>query len=191
MQTIYNESDLFGESGSEEDGASPPEIWKTHPSHPGYEFSNQGRVFSLRSGRFLKGRTERTGHIYLELVPRNPQGRRSQLPLHRLILEAFVGLCPPNKELVCHINGDPRDNRIANLRWGTSQENSLDRHKHNGTSKGGKRSRAVKRSVLNSEIQSALRDRLSDAILARKNEETVIIPMTLTKEIIEILTVKA
>lgn len=169
-------------------GQNTEETWKTHAAHPGYKFSNDGRVFSHHSGKFLKGRTERTGHIYLELVPKNPQDYRPQLPLHRLILEVFVGPCPPDKELVCHINGDPRDNRVANLRWGTSQENSLDRHEHNGTSKGGKRSRAVKRRAPNTEIQSALRDRLSSAMLAQKEEETITIPMSLAKEIAEILT---
>ena len=41
-----------------EGGYDTEEIWKPHPEHPGYEFSNLGRVYSHISGKFLKGRTK-------------------------------------------------------------------------------------------------------------------------------------
>jgi hypothetical protein len=49
--------------------------------------------------------------------------------VHRLVLEAFVGPCPEGME-GCHNNGNKADNRIANLRWDTPTNNSLDRNAH-------------------------------------------------------------
>lgn len=45
--------------------------------------------------------------------------------IHRLVLEAFVGPCPAGMECL-HQDGDKSNNRIGNLRWGTSQENADD-----------------------------------------------------------------
>ena len=47
------------------------------------------------------------------------------MDVHRLVLEAFVGPCPPGLE-TCHRNDDSSDNRLRNLRWGTSLSNSAD-----------------------------------------------------------------
>lgn len=43
--------------------------------------------------------------------------------LHKIIAEAFVPN-PENKPCIDHINGDPLDNRIENLRWCTYKENN-------------------------------------------------------------------
>ena len=56
-------------------------------------------------------------------------------PIHRLVLEAFNGPWPDGCE-ICHNNGDHRDNRLCNLRWGTHTENCADREAHNRTAKG-------------------------------------------------------
>lgn len=47
--------------------------------------------------------------------------------VHQLVLEAFVGPRPKAKQGslidVLHINGDPTDNRLENLKYGTRGEN--------------------------------------------------------------------
>jgi hypothetical protein len=44
------------------------------------------------------------------------------LRVHRLILETFVGPCPEGHETL-HLDDNPRNNRLENLRWGTRKEN--------------------------------------------------------------------
>lgn len=57
--------------------------------------------------------------------------------VHSLVLEAFVG--PRPEGLECrHLNGNPLDSRLENLRWGTKSENYADRHGH-GTANDGER----------------------------------------------------
>lgn len=64
-------------------------------------------------------------------------GKDHWLMVHRLVLDAFVGPCPDGM-MACHNNGDPSDNRLPNLRWGTMKENQEDRIAH-GTSNRGER----------------------------------------------------
>jgi hypothetical protein len=49
--------------------------------------------------------------------------------VHRLVLEAFVGPMPPGA-VSRHLNGDPTDNRIENLAYGSQSENQLDAIRH-------------------------------------------------------------
>lgn len=53
-----------------------------------------------------------------------------------LVAEAFIGPRPPG-QVVRHLNGDPADNRVENLAYGTQSENMLDmvRHGRNNVAK--------------------------------------------------------
>jgi hypothetical protein len=49
--------------------------------------------------------------------------------VHHLVLETFIS--PRSEGLECrHLNGNPADNRLQNLSWGTHSENELDKVKH-------------------------------------------------------------
>jgi hypothetical protein len=91
-----------------------------------YEVSNHGRVYSLRSRKMLKTFTEASGHQRLDLMRDRV---RRPVRVHILVLEAFVGPRPQGME-ACHGNGDPSDNRLSNLRWGSKSENTKDRVGH-------------------------------------------------------------
>lgn len=110
------------------------EIWRDIPEHPGYQASSIGRVRSSHG----KGRNRTIGNEWRILNPWKDKhgylivylaGKRRG-GVHRLVLMAFVGPCPPGME-ARHIQvNDPTDNRIDNLAWGTPQQNSDDRHRH-------------------------------------------------------------
>jgi hypothetical protein len=61
---------------------------------------------------------------------------------HQLIMLAFVGE-RPRKRLVRHIDGNPRNNQLSNLCYGTYQENAQDAISH-GTIAWGERSNLSK-----------------------------------------------
>jgi len=103
------------------------ETWKVIPGYEGlYEVSDQGNVKTFRrgaNGRLLKpGRMPR-GHLSVAL------GRGNSQCVHKLVLLAFVGPAPDKHEC-CHNNGNPADNRLENLRWGTRSENIRDAVRH-------------------------------------------------------------
>jgi len=103
------------------------EIWKPIPGYEGqYEVSDQGRIKSYRrrkEGQILRPGRMTAGHLSVSL------GRRNSQCVHRLVLLAFVGPPPVCHECL-HANGDPSDNRLVNLRWGTRSENIADAIKH-------------------------------------------------------------
>lgn len=120
-----------------EDDATP-EAWKPVVGYEGlYTVSDRGNVRTRRrkgsKGGLLRpglSASHLTVGLYMEGVP------RSRL-VHHLVLEAFVGPCPPGME-GCHGPGGPLDNRLANLRWDTASANQMDRVR-DGTSNRGER----------------------------------------------------
>lgn len=110
------------------------ETWKAIDGYNGlYEVSNCGRVRSLDRvvhhpryhnkrirGQSMKLRTDIHGYLYVGL---SSDGAQKMLKVHRLVLIAFVG--EPAKNAVCmHLDNDPKNNRVNNLRWGTISENN-------------------------------------------------------------------
>lgn len=106
------------------------ERWLPVPGHEGlYEVSDHGRVRSLDRVITMKnGRKRRQRGIVLK--PVNSNGYHcvnvgALRYVHRLVLEAFVGPPPPGME-TRHLDGDPHNNRLGNLKWGSSSENNDD-----------------------------------------------------------------
>lgn len=90
-----------------------PKYW----IHPTGEIYFDGDVSgSLRKkSHFVKHTRLSIGYYKVSL------GRKFKL-VHRLLAEAFIPN-PNNLPEVDHINGDPSDNRLDNLRWVTHKEN--------------------------------------------------------------------
>jgi hypothetical protein len=116
-------------------GASPPtephegrsvETWKPVPGTDGrYSVSDEGRVRGA-FGRVLKAQLRADGRRVVDVWV---GGVRSTRTVSQLVLEAFVGPRPADGE-GRHKNGDPGDNRLANLQWGSKAENTLDSVAH-------------------------------------------------------------
>lgn len=119
------------------------EGWLPISSHASYSVSTRGRVKSLRrrvrrsdgvvitvAGRVLKPGSYKGGYLAVALY--DGKGRSTFRYVHCLVLEAFVGPCPQGMECR-HLDGDPTNNCLDNLCWGTPQENADDKTRHGTT----------------------------------------------------------
>ncbi|MEU0860627.1 HNH endonuclease signature motif containing protein [Streptomyces griseofuscus] len=76
----------------------------------------------------LKPREGHDGRYYVSFSGR-PGERQKNRAVHEVVLSTFVGPRPPGAD-GDHINRDPEDNRLSNLRWLDASEN---RGVHRGT----------------------------------------------------------
>ena len=104
-----------------------------------YEISDSGRARSLNrrdgrgwkiKGRILALRALPKGYLRVQL---HRNGKARDVYIHTLVLEAFVEPRPKGME-TRHIDGNPANNALENLEWGTALENAHDKRLH-GTDK--------------------------------------------------------
>ena len=98
------------------------EVWKPIMGYEGlYEVSNLGRVKSFakdKNGKIMSPCDNSKGYKYVTLG----RGSKHKYYIHRLVALHFIPN-PENKPEIDHINGNPSDNRVENLRWATKLEN--------------------------------------------------------------------
>jgi transposase-like protein len=109
-----------------------------------YEVSDCGRVraverISVQAGRYGGSSTRTlTAHVlrqkqrkdngYCEVTLKSVALAKSEACLvHRLVLEAFVGLCPEGQQARHFPDRSRANNRLDNLAWGTPKANQADR----------------------------------------------------------------
>lgn len=116
------------------------EVWREAPRFEGlYLVSNFGRVRSVErtvirsNGRphkvvskFRKPQVTRSGHLKIMLTR---DGKQRGEFVHVLVLEAFVEPRPEGK-IARHLDGDPSNNQVSNLAWGSHSENGHDAVRH-------------------------------------------------------------
>jgi len=103
------------------------EIWKPI-ADTDYEVSNLGGVRSL--DRVVNRKNGSSAHVNgVQLQPRLAGGGYMVVNIHckthyvhRLVLAAFRGECPAGMEGM-HLDGDPTNNCLHNLKWGMHTEN--------------------------------------------------------------------
>lgn len=114
--------------------SSLSEIWKEVKGYEGlYQVSSLGRVKSV--ARLVRGRglgmkpiVERilkpcvvpSGHLQVVLCRDGKEHKHKSI--HRLVAEAFIPN-PENKPCIDHIDTNPKNNNVDNLRWVTIKEN--------------------------------------------------------------------
>ena len=103
------------------------EVWEVYPECDRYHVSTWGRV------KLVKGNTSKApglcrltsgdgGYLMVGI-------NRRINKVHKLVLETFHRPRKPG-EVCRHLDGDPKTNRLDNLRWGTPAENTLDACRH-------------------------------------------------------------
>lgn len=123
---------------------------KEIPGWPNYGVTSDGRVFSFSQWRGDPCR-ELSQHVHSDgylTVRLNRNGRRYRRRVHQLVLRVFGEPRPSPHHEVRHLDGDPRNNHIDNLAWGTRADNAADRERHGRTSRGLKHSVAIKAGLI-------------------------------------------
>lgn len=122
------------------------EEWKDIPGYEGrYQASTHGRIRSV--DRYVSGVNHYTGNPFLRRITSKVLrpgrycksghvsvvlGRGTNgIPVHQLVMLTYCGKPPKGMEIL-HSNGDPTDNRLVNLRYGTRTENILDVYRQGG-----------------------------------------------------------
>lgn len=126
------------------------EIWKDIPGFEGeYQICVEAqcvrsldRLVNSKAGskrrvraRVLRPSARANGYQCVSL-------RGTLCDIHVLVCEAAHGPRPSVVHVVRHLNGDPSDNRPANLQWGTPKDNGGDTVRHGRTRRGQKNGQA-------------------------------------------------
>lgn len=106
---IYSPMDVFTDL----------EEWKVITGYPNYIVSSEGRVKNTKTGRILKSGKHTHGY---KLVVLSKNCKTKTFTIHRLVALEFIPNTE-NKKCVDHIDGNPSNNVVSNLRWATVAEN--------------------------------------------------------------------
>lgn len=122
----------------------PTGDWRDVPEYEGIYMVDvlSGRLWSSYVRRTLRPFRNREGYLQTTL---SKDGRKRLRCIHRLVCEAAHGPAPFGGAQVRHLDGNPCNNHMGNLCWGTASENQLDRARHGtATDNGGDRHRLSK-----------------------------------------------
>jgi len=97
-----------------------------------YQSTELGEVFNKKTGKELKHRIDRRGYYLVVLWKNNEQTIKN---IHRLLAEHFIDN-PNNKECIDHIDRNPLNNSIDNLRWASKSENNMNKKKLSNNTSG-------------------------------------------------------
>ncbi len=127
--------------------------YRTLPQYPGYRFGRDGSVWTCKIGgrhknglpglctkwRRMKCGSVKSGHLFIHPFA----GRRCiKKYVHHLVMLAFGKRRPSRKECR-HLDGNPKNNRLSNLSWGTRRENCADAKKHGTDNTGVRNGKAI------------------------------------------------
>ena len=109
---------------------------KDIPNYEGlYAATQNGHIWSYKTNQFLSEHDIK-GYFYVHLITDVDKS----IPVHRLIALTFLDN-PENKPTVDHIDRNPKNNNLSNLRWATYSEQNKNQvwteKKQNAVKKGG------------------------------------------------------
>jgi hypothetical protein len=115
-----------------------PERWLPYPGWEGYYLaSSENRVYSLarrqsdgrlRAGMMMTPSPDSNGYLCYTL---SRDGCSVTKRAHDIAAETFIGPKPAGKQ-VRHLNGNQRQNRSRNLRYGDQGQNERDKRTRSG-----------------------------------------------------------
>ena len=115
------------------------DTFKTIEEFPMYEINTIGQIRSKYSNKILKHKVKTI--IYNKSTYTTHQiclckdGKKYYKSIHRLIAKAFIPN-PDNKPDVDHIDHNPENNSLENLRWATHTENMRNKNKKSNNNSG-------------------------------------------------------
>jgi hypothetical protein len=93
------------------------------PGFPGFLVMSYGAVVSVKRGypRILKQTSSERGYRHVKI--KREDGKTVSCAVHRLVAKAFIPN-PASLLQVDHIDGDPSNNCVENLRWASMRDNA-------------------------------------------------------------------
>lgn len=85
------------------------------------------------------------GYLCVRVV--TSSGKRVRRMVHQLVMHYYGADRPSALHEIRHLDGNPLNNHIRNLAWGTKKDNAADRDTHGRTSRGAAHSAAIKAST--------------------------------------------
>jgi len=148
------------------------EKFKKLKEFPNYLISNHGRILSLYKGAWLTPRATNGGqHLQVCL---KEDDKMNWMYVHRLVAMAFIKRKNKKCNVVMHLDDNPKNNHIDNLKWGTQLENMNWIYRNQEFGKIKNKSETIYK--LSVKIQEELDIRLMKSldILAKKYNRTII-----------------
>lgn len=94
-----------------------------------YIITDKGAVFSTKTNKELKlDAHKKTNGTYYRVSLRMSDGSAKKFFIHRLIMMAFSPTQNMEELEIDHIDRNPENNSLSNLRWCTRKENANNRH---------------------------------------------------------------
>ncbi len=84
-----------------------------------YKISNFGRVYSVKSGKFLKPQKHKDNYLLVNLYKNE---KMKTYKIHRLVAQAFIPN-PLNLPQINHKDENKANNNVSNLEWCNSKYN--------------------------------------------------------------------
>ena len=89
---------------------------REHDLYPGYKFYSDGNIYSELSKKFIKlSKTQNCYTAGLMKLQEDGSRKRCTTRIHKILSELFVPN-PENFKDVIHIDGDPFNNHVSNLK---------------------------------------------------------------------------